>query len=458
MKRLMILICAGIVLMCGFFLVKNVAKEETETDISKQKSEVSTPAANENESKEEFKNYQNARKKKTKNKKVVTVTDETGKKRSLKMENADAEDCGEFLRGSAPTATYSQVLDDHYYYMRSDGNGNYVIYRDKGKEIGRFSVGKGEFIEFFSKYGKDYFALLYEFDKGIESIESDDGYTTKLIQIDLEKGGYTILPNAVWDWNEIEDGQSATKMYLTFYQKYYFFDLGKMEPSHSPSEEDYYYISDKLTATDKLGNQTEIVSTSAMNVAKPCLSYVDGKIYYGSMKKKKVTLYAYDLASGKEEKILCYKRTKPCDIQPYGYIDTTSKVEIFMDQDYIYCQDYIIPRRGGKMIRLFQDALLFNWAGTISFSSNSRYIYYIDKNYRVKRFNKRTKQVKVISAVKAMEVQCTEKGIYVKKYKECLMPGYWDDGDTDFEKTDDPTSCDVYYMDLDGKHARKIAD
>lgn len=458
MKKWKFLICAGILLTSAFFLVKNAGKEEIETELSKQKSQTSTPIANGNESEREFKNYQKARKKKVKNEKVVIVTDETGKKRSLKMEDADAEDCGEFLKISSPTASYSQVLDGHY-YMRSDGNGNYVIYQDKGKEVGRFSVGEDEFIEFFTKYGTDYFALLYKFDKKIERIDSDDGYMAKLIQIDLGKEGYTVLPEAVWDWHKIWDEDSDTKMYLTFYQKYYFLDLGKLEPMYaqSPSESLYYYVSEKLMATDKLGNETEIASTSAMNAAKPCLSYVDGKIYYGSMNNKKVTLYSYDLASGEEEKILCYKRTKPCNIYPYGYMDTTGKVEVFMDQDYIYCQDYIIPRRGGKMIRLFQDALIFDWAGTISFSSNSHYIYYIDKNYKVKRFNKRTKQVKVISEIKAMEVQCTEKGIYVKKYKKYLMPGYWDE-DTDFEKTDDPKSCDVYYMDLDGKHARKIAD
>lgn len=470
MKKWKIFIGAGIILTGAFVLVNNAGKEEVETELSQQKpqtTQTSTPVADGNESKKEFETYQKERKK-VKKENVVIVTDETGKKRRLKMEDADAEDCGEFLRTSDPTASYSQVLDGHYYYMRSDGDGNYVIYQDQGKEAGRFSVGEDEFIECFTKYGTDFFALLFKFDKKIERIDSDDGYMAKLVQIDLAKKGYTLLPGAEWDWwDELSDLITDTKMYLTFYQKYYFLDIGKLEDTYapSPSEPLEHYVSEKLTAADKMGNETEIASTSAMNAAKPCLSYVDGKIYYGFLNNKKVTLYSYDLASGEEEKIFCYKRTKPCNIRPYGYY-TTDKVEVFMDQDYIYCQDYIIPRRGGKMIRLFQDALTFFqdeeafWGYVpISFSSNSRYIYYIDKNYQVKRFHKRTKQVKVISKMKAMDVQCTEKGIYVKKYKKYLMPGYWDEDDTeDDQKTDDPESCDVYYMDLDGRHARKIAD
>lgn len=84
---------------------------------------------------------------------------------------------------------------------------------------------------------------------------------------------------------------------------------------------------------------------------------------------------------------------------------------------------------------------------------------YIDKNYKVRRFDKRTKQTITITKnkLRMMDVKCTEKGIYVQKYKEKLMPGYWNDS-AELQDTDDPESCDVYYMDLDGKNMERIAD
>lgn len=78
-----------------------------------------------------------------------------------------------------------------------------------------------------------------------------------------------------------------------------------------------------------------------MTKAKPYLTYMDGKIYYGISQDKTVTVYSYDMASKTEKQVFKYKRKNKYD---------SDYVFISIDEDYIYCQDYMIPRTGGKML------------------------------------------------------------------------------------------------------------
>ena len=61
----------------------------------------------------------------------------------------------------------------------------------------------------------------------------------------------------------------------------------------------------------------------------------------------------------------------------------------------------------------------------------------------------------VISEKKSLDVKCTETDVYVREYKEELLPGYWDDT-TDAQLGDDSNSSDIYCMDMDGKHVERI--
>ena len=375
-----------------------------------------------------------------------TVIDETGKKRKLKLGNINEKDCGRHFIISNPTTYYSQISDGHYYYMRSNAEGDYAVYRDKGELIGKFSIGLfSGYIGYFVKYNKNFYAAFY--DHELEENTDEEKYEVKLIQIDLGNGDYRVLQNELWD-GEKYYGTFAKGIYFFFYHDSYFFDTGK------DMGDSVEYIPGKLMMTDKAGNKTEIQATSNMDKAKPCLTFMDGKIYYGNQKGKTVNLYSFDLKSGGEKRVLSYKRLSQSSV--LGYAD--DKIYVSIDDDYIYCQDYIIPRKGGEMIQLFKDAMLHNGT-TVSFSSNSKYIYYVNKNYKIKRFDKRTKQTKIIiDKIKSMDVKCTEKGVYVQKYNKKFMQN--DDGCSSdgLQIVDDPRSCDLYYADLDGKNIEKIAD
>lgn len=57
----------------------------------------------------------------------------------------------------------------------------------------------------------------------------------------------------------------------------------------------------------------------------------------------------------------------------------------------------------------------------------------------MKRYDKRTGTVKGYGKEKYMSVDCTENGVYVKKYKKVMFPGYTGSGwyyDDDIEDPD----------------------
>lgn len=381
---------------------------------------------------------------------VQTVTDETGRNQRLKLSSINTKDQGMYLVESNPTACYSQVSDGHYYFMRSDGKGNYTIYMDKGNQVGQFSVDNGGYVKYFGKYKNNYYAVLtYE-----KEDEEDDVFldaTHKLVQVDLEKGETVFLKDIFSE----HEWMSDSRMYLFFYQDAFYHDI--CNKVWHTAIYDTIYIPGKLMRVNRKGEETEIDSTSYMNDAKPCLTFIDGKIYYGSQygtrKDRKINLFSYDLESGREKSIFSFERETEFSTGGQGLM-AQGKINLSIDDDYIYCQDYIIPRRGGKMIRVFKDAMLYQ-DSTISFSYNSQYIYYIDKKHRVRRVDKKTLKNTVISGIESMDVKCTEKDVYVREYKKKLLPGYWDDA-TDAQLTDNPDSNDIYCMDLNGNHAEKI--
>ncbi len=118
---------------------------------------------------------------------------------------------------------------------------------------------------------------------------------------------------------------------------------------------------------------------------------------------------------------------------------SNDSVLLSVDDDYIYCQDMAIPRKGGKMQPLLKSALRLKYGGTVLLSSNKKYIFYLDKKYRLHRIDKRTGQDVLISEKKLMSVQCMENQIYVKE----LRHGYWDE-------EEDKCKDILYCMSLDG--------
>lgn len=393
-------------------------------------------------------------------KKISYVIDETGARRKLELGEINTKDAGIGISDFDLTpciGNYSQVSDGHYYYMKSDGKHNYTIYRDKGDRIGRFSVdvdpdASWNSLQDFAKYGSEYYAILrYEYKKGDTS--SPD-VKTYLAHVDLKKGKAEPVVNLT--------GRSLGILYL-YRQGVYFEDKDwdndddDYDWSDDEDDEDDWIEVDEgdldtgdfvKMDTERDFSETILSPTSNMSMELSSLTFMDGKIYYSVQRGKKVALYSYDMESQQEEEILFYERKKAYE---YDYLESLK-----IDEDYIYCQDYIIPRDGGEMIPFFRRVKEYdlNLRAVLPYTYNKKYIFYVDKKYKVHRFTKKTKKDVIISNIKAMDVKCTEDSVYVQEYDKFSIEG----GPEYVHSDDNPASSNVYCMDVNGKNVKKIVE
>lgn len=120
--------------------------------------------------------------------KYLEVVDETGVSRQLKLGEVNIEETGNKLQEIYFTSDYSQIVDGHYYYMRSDVSGNHTVYRDKKEAVARFVINSGYLYSFF-KCGDLFYGLLEEKDGEADGIK----YVKKLICINPNTGKTTVL-------------------------------------------------------------------------------------------------------------------------------------------------------------------------------------------------------------------------------------------------------------------------
>lgn len=363
--------------------------------------------------------------------KPIIVTDMTGQTRELKMENVDVKKKDTPFPPMLFPANYSQVINNHYYFLRADGKRNYTIYRDNAEEVGKFSLKKGiveDFIlyrdKFYAVVAKNYAAHRYK----------------KLVEIDLERRSvvdvcYVDLKKGVR--KDIEAGMMYKGAYYYYHSKN--FEIGA------------YDLSKRKIITPSFAKAPSFSDALAYG------SYWDDKVYYGVVLGKKIVIYSFDLKSCAEKEVLQFEYTDNPKIEGIKYI-----YSLDIDTEYIYCLNYLIPRNGGEIIELPRFEI-----DTVaeSFTFNTKYIFYIDKEQGIHRFDKKTLKDVIISNpdtnnIWAMNIWCTEDGLYIQNYLSYISMDYiFDEADhCDFfgRDTEYPVSCDIYYMDVNGKNIKRI--
>ena len=121
-----------------------------------------------------------------------------------------------------------------------------------------------------------------------------------------------------------------------------------------------------------------------------------------------------------------------------------------MDETYIYCQEFAIPRKGGEMRPLLRNAEEY-WGGQFAFSTNRKYIFYLDKKYQLHRVDKKTRKDVKLSKKKWMSVYATDEKIYLVEYDEDIVGAYWQEDEGDVVQDHDyPGENALYCMDFQG--------
>lgn len=378
--------------------------------------------------------------------KLVFVTDMTGKKSKLKIGNVDVRDEGgvEFSQIRA-TAAYSQVVDNHYYFMRSDGKRNYTVYRDKGKKVGTFSLKNG-FVEYCALYNKKIFVLIRELSHDKKCDESFN-----LVEIDLKKKRMREICNCLTDLEmggKMEDDLTPIGLYQGMYLYLYDNDtkLGRFDLKRK-----------KLIHSKKKDPMIIRKGSSYSGESWNWLCF-GGKIYYAVRYEDHVVIYSLDIKSGVRKEVF---RFNCVDVfgQPEKFEDNyTEAIGLDIDEDYIYCQGYGIPRRGGEMVRLFRYEK--TTLKQPPYAHNKQFVYYIYEGGILRRIDKETLESKVIWDRAVMDVKCTKNGLFVQSYDSSVSLDYFNDNsDEDYfeEQTSDiADSCDLYYMDFNGENEKQI--
>ena len=253
-----------------------------------------------------------SRKEEKEEEKYVEVVDGTGVSRQLKLGVVDGKDVGCNFEGLVFASDYSQVVDGHYYYMRTDGMGNYTVYRDKGEEAVRFIISDEHYIKYFVKYGDVFYAFVREddfssgsgdLDNTLVSINDKTGYVTKIKDMTVE-----VASKEIWRMGRAVFYKDS--FYFEDYSDYYSEDYSY---DYSPPHYGVLEVGQGRLACLHLDGNMEkerfpLASRMESMKEKPMLTFIDGKIYYGEQQDRTVTLFSYDLGSGVEKEVLCYER------------------------------------------------------------------------------------------------------------------------------------------------------
>lgn len=360
----------------------------------------------------------------------VIVFDETGLKNELNLGKINVENGEIDFSYAGVTSLYSQVEEGHYYYLRSDGKRNYTIYRDKANKIGTFSLKKG-FVSWFAVYKGKFYAVVKE-----SNFNSDDGYKgAGLYCYNPQKKEMVKISG---DYKDLRDLHQKTSRIGFYGNSYYLYDYKRNK-----------FLKYNLTNC----KITEVLSLKQKPKNHWSWFFIDNKLYYGVRDGKETILYSLDLKNGLEKEIFRFQQA----VVSERWDEVDYDIELDIDEDYIYCQDYLIPRNGGKMV----EALDKSWslADTPPYAKNEKYIFYIaHKTKEIHRLDKSTLEDKIISDIEAMDVKCTKDGLYVQEYDYEIAP----DNDTNdceddiVQEEDDPYSCNLYYMDFDGKNVKRL--
>ena len=336
------------------------------------------------------------------------ITDMTGRRRELNLGKVDTRDIMIPLGGFNSAAEYSQVAENHYYYLRKERKQTYTLYRDKGRKVVTFELEK--------RYGflncgicDNQFYLILTHNEA-----EDAGSANELAVVDFTSGKIQIIGRVP----RFRDPYMYHGKLYNFMPEY--------------DEEDDIAV-EILDPKGRLRDKTKIPYPEKDTSDKTVYidNIIDGKLYYATKEQQgKMRCSRQDLETRKIEEIFCY--------QPQSNKVVHTSIE--MDQQGIFfCEMYekgiklyVIPWSGKKMITVTERKVS-------GYVYNSQYVFYLDKDLRIHKWNRNTHKETImkVSVGKESILECTEEGIYIQE--------------TIGEHR-------LFYLDLDGKKLETVWD
>lgn len=352
------------------------------------------------------------------------VTDLKGKHRQLSLLKSEIFEKSRVGMDINFYATqYSQVEDDEYYYARKTGETQYSIYKNRGDLVGKFNLPTGQFLEGYAKYGDDFYVNI-----NVEN-SNQDGYKQYLAKVDLVKGKvFVIYEYPRWI---VED-------------RAYFFNNNIYINSYASNFIAELNLNGTLNRRLKINE--EVVDYRKIRYV------IDDKIVLDGVEEKgEIVFYNYDIQTQKKEECFRYSYLPPDD-DKWKFETALLHVnhnnifvcETYNDGGISYRKNlYMIPAKRKEMLKVSEGYIE-------KYALSEKFLFYIDREHRIHKYNIKDLKDVIISDIKAMDIAYTKKGLYVQKYDRDLA-------DTESYLADN-SSCEIYFMDFDGKNVVKIED
>ncbi len=326
------------------------------------------------------------KKKRYKKRKPWTITDMTGRKKVLNLGEVNTKDSMIPMGNFDLAAEYSQVVGNHYYFLRKEGKRMYTIYCDRGQKVVTFELeNRYSFLNCGIYDGQFYLILTH-------NENEDAGSANELAVVDFTSGKVQMIGRV----SPLQDP-------YMYHGKLYNF-----MPEYDNGDDVAVEI---LDPKEKLRDKTKIPYPEKETADKTVYidSIIDGKLYYSTKQKQgKMRIYRQDLKTGEIEEVFSY--------QPKSNKVVNTSIE--MDQQGVFfCEMYekgmklyVIPWSGKKMSTVTRRKVS-------GYVYNNQYVFYFDKDLRIHKWNRKTYKETImnVSVDKENILDCTEEGIYMQE-------------------------------------------
>lgn len=328
------------------------------------------------------------KKKKDSNKKAIPwiIKDMTGRKKVFNLGEVNTKDSMIPMGNFDLAAEYSQVVGNHYYFLRKEGKRMYTLYCDRGQKIVTFELeNRYSFLNCGIYDGQFYLILTHNEDVDAESAH-------ELAVVDFTSGKVQMIGRV----SPLQDP-------YMYHGKLYNF-----MPEYDDGDDVAVEI---LDPKGRLRDKTKIPYPEKETADKTVYidSIIDGKLYYSTrQKQRKIRICRQDLETGEIEEIFSY--------QPKSNKVVNTSIE--MDQQGVFLCEmyekgmklYVIPWSGKKMSTVTRRKVS-------GYVYNNQYVFYLDKNLRIHKWNRKTYKETImnVSVDKESILDCTEEGIYIQE-------------------------------------------
>lgn len=307
---------------------------------------------------------------------------------------------------------YSQVLNNHFYFLRMSSENSYILYEDQAKEILSFSLEDGE-LRGFAIYHSQYFVLI----------------RTKTGTLQLG-----VVNRANKDIDILCAVYASKKMgcIILYHDCLYICESEEKRIERQTMQGE---ILEPITFNDK--DKESHLDIRGI--------FLQEYLYYLELNSRgEILLNKRSIQGNTETVISCPSLI--ADVRRVGWIRLEEVTEQYAYFSYWYDGKGTVGR-----ISLYDKKFETKEIATSEFDYTTQYVFYIDQHHNVNRIGWKEKKGEKCSSLKVSELSCLDKKIYVKAYTEELE--LFEDSEYAPAKN---WSDAIYSMDFEGKESKKI--